>query len=71
MNGEYRIVITKSAQKDKEKIKALPALKNNVDIPFRTLRRMNASREVLAHTIPAVSIVSTVLFILLTKQRGL
>lgn len=38
MNGEYRIVITKSAQKDKEKIKALPALKNNVDILLAVLR---------------------------------
>ena len=31
MSGRYRIVILKSAQKDKEKIKAVPALKNKVD----------------------------------------
>ena len=30
MNGNYKIMITKSAQKDKEKIKQYPALKKNV-----------------------------------------
>lgn len=30
MNGEYRIVVTKAAQKDKEKIKQYPALVKNV-----------------------------------------
>ena len=28
---EYTIVITKAAQKDKEKIKSIPALRNNVE----------------------------------------
>jgi len=31
LNGNYKIVITKAAQKDKEKIKAIPALRKNVD----------------------------------------
>ena len=31
MSGKYRIVITKSAQKDKEKIKQQPALKKKVN----------------------------------------
>lgn len=31
MNGKYRIVILRSAQKDKEKVKTIPALKKNVD----------------------------------------
>lgn len=31
MNGNYKIVITKSAQKDKEKIKQYQALKRNVN----------------------------------------
>ena len=31
MSGNYRIVITKAAQKDKEKIKQLPALRRNVE----------------------------------------
>ena len=31
MNGEWRIVIIKAAQKDKEKIKQLPALRQKVD----------------------------------------
>lgn len=31
MSGKYRIVILKSAQKDKEKVKAVPALKAKVD----------------------------------------
>lgn len=31
MSGRYRIVITKSAQKDKEKIKQQPALKKKVN----------------------------------------
>ena len=30
MNGDYKIVITKAAQKDKEKIKQYPALVRNV-----------------------------------------
>lgn len=38
MSGKYRIVITKPAQKDKEKIKSLPALKNNVDSLLTILR---------------------------------
>ena len=31
MNGNYKLMITKSAQKDKEKIKQYPALKRNVE----------------------------------------
>ncbi len=31
MNGNYRVVITKAAQKDKEKIKQYPALRRNVE----------------------------------------
>lgn len=31
MSGNYRLVIMKSAQKDKEKIKAQPALRRNVE----------------------------------------
>lgn len=31
MNGNYRVVITKAAQKDKEKIKQYPALHRNVE----------------------------------------
>ena len=31
MNGKYRIVITRDAQRDKEKVKTVPALKNKVD----------------------------------------
>lgn len=38
MSGKYRIVITKPAQKDKEKIKSFPALKNNVDKLLKILR---------------------------------
>lgn len=38
LSGNYRIVITKAAQKDKEKIKAIPALKNNVDGLLEILR---------------------------------
>lgn len=38
MNGNYKIVITKSAQKDKEKIKSFPSLKNNVDSLLEILR---------------------------------
>ena len=30
MSGNYKLMITKSAQKDKEKIKQYPALKRNV-----------------------------------------
>lgn len=30
MNGKYKLMITKAAQKDKEKIKQYPALKRNV-----------------------------------------
>lgn len=30
MNGNYKIMITKAAQKDKEKIKQYPALRKNV-----------------------------------------
>ena len=37
-NGKYKIVITKAAQKDKEKIKVLPALRNKVDILLEVLR---------------------------------
>ena len=36
MNGNYKIVITKSAQK--EKIKSFPSLKNNVDSLLEILR---------------------------------
>lgn len=38
LSGNYKIVITKGAQKDKEKIKAIPALKNNVDGLLEILR---------------------------------
>ena len=38
LNGNYKIVITKSAQKDKEKIKSFPSLKNNVDSLLEILR---------------------------------
>ena len=31
MNGKYKIVITKNAQKDKEKVKNIPNLKRNVE----------------------------------------
>ena len=37
--NSYRIVITRSAQKDKEKIKAIPALKGNVDRLLKILRK--------------------------------
>lgn len=36
-NGNYKIVITKAAKKDKEKIKVLPALRNKVDILLEVL----------------------------------
>lgn len=39
MVSEYRIVILKSAQKDKEKIKAIPALKKNVDNLLGVIRK--------------------------------
>jgi len=39
LNGEYKIVITKSAQKDKEKIKVIPALRKNVDVLLSVLKR--------------------------------
>ena len=38
MNGNYTILITRSALKDKEKIKAIPALKNTVDHLLDILR---------------------------------
>lgn len=38
-SDEYQIVITRSAQKDKEKIKAIPALKRNVDVLLGILRK--------------------------------
>lgn len=38
-NGEYKIVITKAAQKDKEKIKSVPALRNNVEKLLAVLRK--------------------------------
>jgi len=31
LNGKYKIVITKNAQKDKEKVKNIPNLKRNVE----------------------------------------
>jgi len=37
--NEYRIVILKSAQKDKEKIKTIPALKRNVDNLLEVMRK--------------------------------
>ena len=37
-NGNYKIVITKAAQKDKAKIKTLPALRNKVDILLEILK---------------------------------
>ena len=39
MNGEYRLVILKSAQKDKEKIKQYPALREKVDSLLTILRK--------------------------------
>ena len=39
MNGEWRIVIIKAAQKDKEKIKQLPALRQKVDGLLAILRK--------------------------------
>jgi toxin YoeB len=39
MVNEYRIVILKSAQKDKEKIKTIPALKRNVDNLLEVMRK--------------------------------
>ena len=36
--GKYRIVITHAAQKDKEKIRGVPALKGNVDRLLEVLR---------------------------------
>ena len=38
MVGNYRIVILKSALKDKEKIKEVPALKKNVDKLIEVLK---------------------------------
>lgn len=38
MHGEYRIVITKSAQKDKEKVKAFPALRRKAEELLEILR---------------------------------
>ncbi|MEA4805059.1 Txe/YoeB family addiction module toxin [Acetobacterium wieringae] len=38
MVSSYRIVILKSALKDKEKIKEIPALKNNVDKLIEVLK---------------------------------
>ncbi len=38
-SGNYSIVITRDAQKDKEKIKAVPALKNSVDSLLYILRQ--------------------------------
>lgn len=39
MNGEYRLAILKSAQKDKEKIKQYPALREKVDSLLSILRQ--------------------------------
>ena len=38
MSGKYRIVITKAAQKDKEKVKQIPALKRNAENLIELLR---------------------------------
>ena len=38
LSGEYRIVITKAAQKDKEKIKQYPALVKNVQNLFEVIK---------------------------------
>ena len=38
LNGNYRIVITKAAQKDKEKIKQLPVLRRNVENLLEALK---------------------------------
>ena len=46
MVNTYRIVILKSAQKDKEKIKTIPALKRNVENLLEVLR--NHSRRINA-----------------------
>lgn len=54
MSGDYKLMITKSAQKDKEKIKQYPALKRNVqnllelisENPFKIHRLMNGLSEI-------------------------
>lgn len=38
LSGKYRIVITKTAQKDKEKVKNIPALKRRADELLQILR---------------------------------
>ncbi len=38
LNGEYRIVITKAADKDKDKIKQYPALRRNAENLIELLR---------------------------------
>ena len=38
MTGKYKIVITKAAQRDKEKIRAIPTLKKRVDEFLNILR---------------------------------
>ena len=38
MHGKYQIVITKSAQKDKEKVRAIPALKRKTEELLEILR---------------------------------
>lgn len=38
MSGNYRIVITKDAQKDKEKVKAVPALRRRAEELLEILR---------------------------------
>lgn len=38
VEGSYRILILKSAQKDKEKIKTIPSLKKNVENLLSVLR---------------------------------
>ena len=58
MSGKYRLVITKAAQRDKEKIKQYPALKRNVqnllelicENPFQKQcysRRINAQHRLV------------------------
>lgn len=60
MVSNYRIVILKSALKDKDKIKEIPALKNNVDKlievlktdPFKIHRHMKNSAVITKSFIP-------------------
>ena len=45
MVKNYRIVISKDAEKDKEKIKRFPALVDNVDVIIKTLENHPPSAD--------------------------